>query len=104
MLMSTDTSLDAIDIIRLYGLRFKIICGRPHMIFYVATDDMWRRYGSMLFLGQYCHLCATYWRGYSALRNAIKSGWLDQPPVERRVLSLANVANARFFVARSVSA
>jgi hypothetical protein len=29
-------------------------------IFYVATGDMWRRYGSMLFLGQYCHLCATY--------------------------------------------
>jgi hypothetical protein len=42
--------------------------------------------------------------GYSALRKAIKSGWLDQPPVERRALPLANVANARFFVAKSVSA
>jgi hypothetical protein len=104
LLMSTDLTLDALDIISLYGFRFKIICGRPHMIFYVATRDMWRRYGSMLFPGQYCHLCATYLSGYSALRKAIKSGWLDQLPFERRVLPLANVANARFFVATSVSA
>jgi hypothetical protein len=40
--MCTDTSLDAIEIIRVYGLRFKIICSQPHMIFYVATDEMWR--------------------------------------------------------------
>jgi hypothetical protein len=60
LLMSTDLTLSALDIIKIYGLRFKIICGRPHMIFYVATRDMWRRYGSMLFFGQYCHLCATY--------------------------------------------
>jgi len=83
---------------------FFLLCGRPHKANYVASRNMWRRGRSMLAFRGSNDLCATYWRAYSARRNAMTSGWRDHPPVARCVFPRANVASARFFVARSVSA
>jgi hypothetical protein len=73
LLMSTDLTLCAQDIIKIYGLRFKIICGRPHMIFYVATRDMWRRGGSTGQETTLIRICATY-RGWPHKRSNTCSG------------------------------
>ena len=102
-LVATGISWPALNQI-VCALRFFALCGRPHKANYVASCNMWRTGSSMLILRQTADSYATYWRGYSARRKAMTSGWRDHPPVARRVLPRANVASARFFVARSVSA
>jgi hypothetical protein len=87
-----------------YALPLFALCGRPHKANYVASCDMWRTSRSVLILRGSNDLCATYLRGYNVRRKAMTSGWRDHSPVERRVFPCANVASARFFVARSVSA
>ena len=87
-----------------YALPLFALCGRPHKANYVAFDNMWRKGRSMLVLRGSNDSCATYSRGYNVRRKAMTSGWRDHPPVARRVFPRANVASARFFVARSVSA
>lgn len=87
-----------------YALPLFVLCGRPHKTNYVASLDMWRTGRSMPFPSKTREKCATYCFAYRDRRKVIKSGRRDQPPDERRVLPLASVANARFFVARSVSA
>ena len=88
----------------IYALPFFALCGRPHKANYVASHHMWRKDRSMLILRRTADSCATYLRGYSARRKAMTSGWRDHPPFARHAFPRANVASARFFVARSVSA
>jgi putative transposase len=71
---------------------------------YVAFPKMWRRVDRCHPPAKYDDSCATYRRGYRLRRKAMTSGCLDHPAFVPRVLSRANVANARSFVARSVSA
>jgi hypothetical protein len=87
-----------------YALPLFALCGRPHNPNYVACHNMWRIGRPMLILRRAADSCATYLQGYSARRKAMTFGWRDHPPVARRVFLPANVASARFFVARSVSA
>jgi hypothetical protein len=86
-----------------YALPCFALCGQPHKAHYVASYDMWRRGRSMLVLRGSNDLCATYSRGYNVRRKAMTSGWRDHPVV-RSAFPRVNVASARFFVARSVSA
>ena len=71
---------------------------------YVAQPNMWRKADPGHVLFGIDASCATYLRGYSDRRNSITSGFRDQPPDTFRVRPRSNVANARFLVARSVSA
>ena len=71
---------------------------------YVAQSNMWRKADPGHVLFGIDASCATYLRGYSDRRNSITSGFRDQPPDTFRVRPRSNVANARFLVARSVSA
>ena len=71
---------------------------------YVAQPNMWRRADSRPIHAGADSTCATYLRGYSERRNSMTSGCLAQPPDVLRVRPRSNVANARFLVARSVSA
>jgi hypothetical protein len=41
-------------------VRFRCICGAPHMPGYVAQTNMWRRAGSTSVLGGIVKSCATY--------------------------------------------
>ena len=83
---------------------FPTLCGAPHNVGYVAQPNMWRRADPGHVLFGIDASCATYLRGYSDRRNSITSGFRDQPPDTFRVRPRSNVANARFLVARSVSA
>jgi hypothetical protein len=88
----------------IYALPFFALCGQPHKANYVASCDMWRTSRSVLILRRTTDSHATYYRGYNARRKVMTSGWRDHPPVARRDFPPANIASARFFVARSVSA